>query len=90
MKALTFIATTLAFPAAGIAAGMLFAPKKGSKTRRDISRKSHQYSDYVSDKLDDLIDTGAEYMDHFEDKSEELTDKAKAKAKKVEAEINSK
>jgi len=62
MKAFTFIATTLAFTAAGIAAGMLFAPKKGSKTRRDISRKSHQYSDYLSDRYDDVIDTGNDYL----------------------------
>ena len=85
MKAFTFIATTLAFTAAGIAAGMFFAPKKGSKTRRDISRKSHQYSDYLSDRYDDVIDTGNDYLDHLEDKSAQLTKKAKKTARKVEA-----
>jgi len=87
MKALTFIASTLAFTAAGIAAGILFAPKKGSKTRRDISRKSHQYSDYVSDRYDDVIDTGNDYLDQLGDKSKQLTKKAKKTARKVEAGI---
>lgn len=90
MKALTFIATTLIVSAAGVAAGMLFAPKKGSKTRRDISKTSHKYTDYLSDKLDDIIDAGTEYMEHFEDKTEQIAENAKAKAKKIEAEVNSK
>jgi len=88
MKALTFIATTLIVTAAGVTAGMLFAPRKGSKTRRDISKKSHQYSDYLSNKFDDIINSGSDYMDDFEDKTEELTEKAKAKAKKIEAKVN--
>jgi gas vesicle protein len=90
MKALTFIATTIIVSAAGVAAGMLFAPEKGSKTRRDISRKSHKYSDYLSDKLDDIISSGSDYMDDFEDKTGKLTNKVKAKAKKIEAKVNSK
>ncbi len=85
MKALTFVTTTLLMSAAGVAVGMLFAPKKGSKIRRDFSRKSHQYSDYVSDRYDDVIDTGNDYLNHLEDKSAQLTKKAKETAKKVEA-----
>lgn len=90
MKALTFITTTLVVSAAGIAVGMLFAPKKGSKTRRNISRKSHQYSDYVSDKLDGIMESGSDLIDNFEEKTEQLADKAKTTAKKVEAKVNSK
>lgn len=81
MKVLTFVITTLTVSAAGVAAGMLLAPKKGSKIRRDFSRKSHQYSDYLSDKLDDIIGTGADYLDDFEDKAGQLADKAKVKSK---------
>jgi gas vesicle protein len=90
MKLITFFTTTLIVSAAGIAAGMLFAPRKGSKIRRDISRKSHQYSDYLSDKLDEIINSGPDYMDGFGDKTDQLIDKAKNTAKKIEAEVNSK
>lgn len=88
MKALTFFTTTLLVSAVGVAAGMLFAPKKGSKTRRDISRKSHEYTDYLSDKLDGIIDSGTEYMDDLEDKTGQIAKNAKTKAKKIEAEVN--
>lgn len=56
MKALKIITTALGATVFGIAIGVLFAPNKGSKTRKKISRKGHDYADYLSDGFDDMID----------------------------------
>ena len=41
---------------AGVAAGMLLAPEKGSVARERIAELSEDYLDLVKDKLDDLFD----------------------------------
>lgn len=46
----------LAGIAAGAALGVLFAPGKGSNTRKNISRKTEDLVDAVSDKLEEKFD----------------------------------
>jgi len=42
--------------AAGAALGILFAPGKGSNTRKNISRKTEDLVDAVNDKLEEKFD----------------------------------
>ena len=56
MKTLRIIAATLGATVTGIAIGVLFAPNKGYKTRQKLSRKSHEYADYITDSFDDMVD----------------------------------
>jgi gas vesicle protein len=62
MKA-SFIIGTIAGLAAGVVVGILFAPEKGSETRRKISEKGgelseelknrfHQFGEFVTERLD--------------------------------------
>jgi len=46
----------LAGAAAGAALGILYAPEKGSATRRRFSRKSYDYTEELEEKFNDLID----------------------------------
>jgi len=46
----------LAGAAAGAAVGILYAPAKGSATRKRFSRKSYDYTDELESKFNDLID----------------------------------
>ena len=50
------ILAVLAGVAAGAALGMLFAPDKGSDTRKMISKKGEDLADALNDKIDDKFD----------------------------------
>lgn len=89
MKALRIITTTLGATVIGVALGILFAPNKGSKTRRTISKKSHKYADHLSDSFDDFFDTVSHSLESVENKTARLAKKGKDKAKKVAADLNS-
>jgi gas vesicle protein len=50
--------------AVGVLAGILFAPAKGSSTRRKIMHRGEEFSDELKEKLEDLIDT---IVDQYDD-----------------------
>jgi gas vesicle protein len=88
MKTSRIILSTLLASTAGVAIGMLFAPQKGSKTRRQISEKNHEYSDYLADKFDDFVDAVSHPLESIEDETKRLARKANTSAKKVASEVN--
>ena len=47
----------LAGVAAGAMVGILFAPEKGSKTRKKMLTKSEDYADGLKDQFDDFVDS---------------------------------
>ncbi len=50
----------LAGAAVGALAGILFAPSKGSNTRKKILKKGENYYDSLKEKVDELLDDATE------------------------------
>lgn len=90
MKLSSIIITGLFAGAAGAIAGTLFAPRKGSKTRNKIARKSHQYKESIKDNINELTDSISHPFEDVEDKTIRLSNKAIDKAKKIKGELNQK
>jgi gas vesicle protein len=65
--------------AAGAIVGMLFAPAKGSVTRRRIARKSAEYADEAKDKFNEYVDALAEEYDTVREGAMDWVDKGKEK-----------
>ncbi|MBK6977903.1 MAG: YtxH domain-containing protein [Cytophagaceae bacterium] len=55
MKAGKVLLGILAGTAAGALAGILLAPQKGSRTRRQILNKSEDYADGLKEKIEDMV-----------------------------------
>ena len=74
--------------AAGLIAGILFAPDKGSKTRHKIVKKAKKGTSKlkknVGDKVNELKETMNSYVDDVKEKFQHLEKEAKGIGKKGE------
>ena len=68
--------------AAGALAGILFAPAKGSKTRKRISQKGEDYVDVLKEKFNEFLDSITEKMEQVKDDVSNLGEQAGDKAEK--------
>jgi len=75
--------------AIGAAAGVLFAPKKGSVTRRYVSKKGKKYAGKLEDKFNDLIDSINEKIETVKDEATRIAKMGKLKADQLDAEVKS-
>lgn len=62
----------LAGVAVGALAGILFAPEKGSTTRRNIMNKGEDVLDELKDKFDELVATVTDKFETTKKDAEEL------------------
>lgn len=65
--------------AAGAIVGMLFAPAKGSVTRRRMARRSTEYAEEAKGKFNEYIDALAEEYDTVREGAMDWVDKGREK-----------
>jgi gas vesicle protein len=74
----------LAGVAVGALAGILFAPAKGSKTRKRILKKGEDLTDDLKEKFDDLLENVTEKFDKVKKDVSDLTRKKVVKPEVTE------
>lgn len=78
---------TLAGFAFGAAAGILFAPDKGSKSRKQIMDKGDDYVHELKSKFEELRESFTETMENTKRDAEGLVDQGKTKYKDAKKEM---
>ena len=76
----------LAGLAAGALLGILFAPEKGSVTRKKISKKGEDYADILKEKFDEFLDNISGKYEETKEEGSDISEQAQSKpaeAKKV-------
>ncbi|MBL0068895.1 MAG: YtxH domain-containing protein [Chitinophagaceae bacterium] len=77
----------LAGAAVGALAGILFAPDKGSNTRKKIADKSGDIKDSVKNSYNDFVDGVKQTYAGAKEEAEDFANKAKAKLDGVKHEV---
>jgi gas vesicle protein len=77
----------LAGVAAGAVLGILFAPDKGSKTRKKIVRKSTEYVEDLGDKFDEFLESLTEQFEAVKEEVMHMAEQAKSKVEETEGEV---
>ena len=79
----------LAGAVAGAALGVLFAPDKGSETRRKISEESNDLADNLKGRLNTLVDGVKEKFSTVKSDAEDVAEKGYSAYNRTKAEFNS-
>ena len=74
----------LAGVAAGALVGILFAPAKGSRTRRRILIQGENYAEGLKDKFNEYVDTISEKFEHAKKEVSALAKKGNDKLEEAE------
>ena len=69
--------------AVGGALGILFAPDKGSETRKKISKKGNDLTDAVKEKFDAIVDKFKKEVAEVQEQADEFTANGKSVIEKL-------
>lgn len=87
MKTGKVVLVTVGGLALGALASILFAPEKGSVTRKQIKDKSNDYVNNLKSKFDDFVDSVTEKFESTKNDAENLAEKGKAKYDDVKRDV---
>lgn len=79
----------LAGVAVGATLGILFAPDKGSATRKKISQKSDDYADELQEKFNEFMESIRKQFEAANEAAIDAAQNGKVKVEEAVAEINS-
>ncbi len=74
--------------AVGATIGLLFAPKKGSVTRRYISKKGNEFREKVEGKFNEFVDNVNEKVESVKEEAARLIKSGKIKVEEAETKLN--
>lgn len=74
--------------AAGAVLGVLFAPDKGTETRRKIAEKSDDYVNDMKTKFNGMMDTLSKKMEDVQNKANDMANKAKSNVEDMKTSHN--
>jgi gas vesicle protein len=74
----------LAGAAVGATLGILFAPDKGSETRKKIARKSNDYADGLEEKFNEMIDSMSKQFETVKQEAMQMVETGKEKLENIE------
>lgn len=80
MNKTNLIIGVLAGAAVGALLGVLFAPDKGSETRKKISKKGAETMEDLKEKLDEILNGLSEKVEAAKEEATNLHEKVKSKA----------
>jgi gas vesicle protein len=73
----------LAGVAVGAVLGILFAPAKGSKTRKKISKKGEKLTEDLKEKFNEFLESISEKFDEVKEEVSDFTEKAKSRTEEA-------
>ena len=77
----------LAGLAAGALLGILFAPEKGSVTRKKMSKKAEDYADGLKEKFNEFLDNISEKFEEVKEEVSDLTEQSEVKSGKTKKDV---
>jgi len=77
----------LAGVAVGATLGILFAPDKGTNTRKKISRKGDEYAEELEEKFNTFIEGLTDKFEDMKDEAARIVENGEHKVEKLVAEV---